>query len=396
MAPVRWKPWVRWAPCFVLALTSVPARSQTRDPQPTEAPATASEPANPPHWQFALGLLASYDSNVDFLTEEGTGDYAGSLRASVGRNWRGPRRQVGLTAAATAVAYRELRDADHLDGSLGLNWSQQLGRKVAFTLSGFGAYQNTASALNLTEIGLQLPRSQSRSYGGNAGLDFKLGQHTSLRLAGRYDRVTFDEKGLVDSEAAGADASLAHQVGRRDEVSLSYGFLRTKDPGRSPLENHFGTFGWSRTLSRHLSLRLAGGAGYNPGFAGLGQQWYLHGSVGLQGHWRRAVLALEGRQSVTPAFGLGGNQLSDTAFLSATLPLGRKTELSIGGNHTWGRERTGGSTAYMSDEARISLNVRLLRYAGVSLGYSYRRNDLATAPAVGEHQAFFGVTYTRP
>jgi hypothetical protein len=72
-------------------------------------------------------------------------------------------------------------------------------------------------------------------------------------------------------------------------------------------------------------------------------------------------------------------------------------QLSIAGNHNWGRFRSGAQPGYVSDEASLLLGVRLFRYSGLGMGYGYRRNDPDDpSPAIEGHRGFFGVTYSRP
>lgn len=395
----------------LLALSSTTSVTpQTPDPRaPPRAPQTPREPQGPddpndlrpaapsaPRWQFSLGLLGGYESNIDFR-EPALSDFGGTLRTSLGRNWRGPRGRFSLVLSGSGVAYREQSEANRADGAVNLAWNQQLSPRVGFSLAGYGARDTTTSQRFLTDIGQVLPRSQSWNFGGSTGFDFKLGQRASLRMNGRYGRVSFDDPTLVSSQSGAGDLSLAQRLGVNDELSLYYGFLRSKDEAQEPLDSHYGGLGWTRRLSRQLSLSLSGGAGYNPRVMDAIQQaWYFYGSAGLQGQWRRATLLAQIRQSVTPAYGLGGNQISDIASLSATIPLGRRTDVSIGGSHLWGRARSGDQSAYTSDDGNLTLGVRLFRHAGLSLGYGYRRNQPDEQAAVESHRGFLGFTYTRP
>lgn len=366
------------------------------EPQDPNDPAAATAPPLPPRWQVSLALLGGYDTNVDFVPE-GEGDYGGSLRASLGRIWRGPRRQVTLSLSGSGFVYREQRDADRLDGGVNLDWAERFSSSVGFRLTGYGAYASTTDERIITDIGVLLPRSQSKSFGGGTGLDFRLTARTSLRLGGRYDRLRFDDPSLVGSQSATGEAALARRLGARDEIAFSYGFLRNKDDDRDPLDTHFGALGWTRTLSRHVTLSLQGGAGYNPtAVGGIQQQWYFHGYGSITGTWRRTTLLAQVRQAVTPAYGLGGSQISDTATLSATVPFGSRVKLTIAGTHTWGRSRSGTENAYMSDDANASFSVRLSRYAGLGMGYGYRRQEPDESPTVQHHRGFFGFTYARP
>jgi hypothetical protein len=341
--------------------------------------------------------MGGYDSNVDFETPNGPGDYWGSLRASVGRNWRNPHGQVSLLAGGYAVGYQDFRDSSHADGSLALNINEALSPKVGFTLGAFGAYESTANSVTLASLGLQLPLTQSYNYGGTTGFDFKLGQRTSMHLSGGYNAVDFEDPRLVDSQSFTGGATLSRRLSPHDEFGINYGFLRTKDSDAVPLDTHSATLGWNRILSRHMSLALTGGVGYNPAFETRAQQFYFQGSFGLRGQWRHSSLNFQVGQSVSPAYGLGGNQLSDSVSLSAVVPFGKSVHFTIGGNHTWVRDRSTNGTNYNSDDVDTSLDFKLSRHAGLALAYGFRSNDPeGPAAAVRGHHASFGVTYNTP
>jgi hypothetical protein len=349
-----------------------------------------------PHWQISLGLLGGYDSNVDFSAANRS-DYGATLRASATRNIQGPRSHFSLSIGGAGYKYFEETTADHVDGSLSLVWTQELSRRNSFHLSGYGAYQNTSTQAALPEGGTPLPRSPSQSYEGSTGFNFKVGRYGWLRLDGRYFRVTYENTRLVDSQSWGGVFAVGRHIGPHDDLSLSFAYLRTEDEKQPGLDAYYGALDWTRILSRHLMLTAAGGAGYNPPVAdGISRTWYPYASLGLRGTWRRTTLFAEARQSVTSAYGLGGNQIAVVGSLTATFPIGKSVSVVAGGSVTWGRERSAAAPPYVGEQGNLSLNWRLFRYAGLGLGYTYRRTDPEGGPALQANRVSFGFTYTRP
>ncbi len=190
--------------------------------------------------------------------------------------------------------------------------------------------------------------------------------------------------------------TLSREMGRLDDLAFSYVFMQNEDEGEVPLQHHTVSLGWRRTLTPNLSLTVSGGVIYNPLTEGsLSQEYYPQGSLRLNGVWRRATLVAEARQSVTPAYGLGGDQLADIGTLSAVIPFGRKVQLAITGNVTWGRD-VGLEEPYFSQDATVAINWRLFRHLGLGVGYTYRRSDQENEPVVSGHKTYCGLTYVRP
>ncbi len=347
-------------------------------------------------WRFSVAVLGGYETNINFGDPEVDG-FGSAIRGTLGRLWRSPRDVFDFSLTGTGVRYFEERAASRGDGSAILSWGHQLSPTVGFSLGGYGTGGSTTSQAFVNALGQVLPRARAWYYGGSSGLDFKLGRRGSLRLNGTYSRVTFDEPTLVGSQYITGLASLTRQLGAKDDISLSYGYYRLEDQNRRPLDNHSGTLGWGRTLSRHFSMNLSAGAGYNPRVAGaIEEAWYFQGSAGLRGQWRRATLSLQGGQSVTPAYGVGGNQISDSASLTAILPFGRRVQLSMSVGHIWARSRSANLTPYRDGSATAALGIGLSRHAGLELGYNYRRSDSDERAAIDAQRAYFGFTYSLP
>jgi len=388
---------------LVLFLSSAQVAAQSPVPESTRQDDSSGPDSVPaaqtlPPWQFSLGLFGEYDSNVDFQGPTSQEEYGGSVHAGLIRNYQGRRSHFNLSLNAAGYGYASETDADHLDAGVGFGWSRQLSPHATFNLGGAASYQNTGTMGVLATAQTQLPRSSSENYSGNTGLDFRIGQHGSLSLGGRYSRAEFEDPTLVDSESFSGDFGLSRELGRHDALQLTYAYLRTKDhTAPAPLDSHGGALVWTHGLSKYATLTLTGGAGYKtPNLGGMTRAWYPLAAIGVRALWRRTTLYFELRQSVTGAYGLGGNQISDVGTLMASLPLGRRVDLALGGNVTWGRERSGSAPGYLSEYGTAALNWRVFRHAGLGLGYGYRRNDPDNGPAVDSHSGHFGLVYSTP
>jgi hypothetical protein len=381
-----------------------PAPSGPESPPPPEDPALPVPtrvgpeykiPPQAPRWVVTMGILGDYDSNVAFDTASAS-DYGGSFRAKVVRRFQTRRDRFNVSLGGSAYAYSENQEQDNLNGNAEVGWTRELSARNTFNMSGYGTYENTATQEILTDVGIQLPRTQSQGYGGAAGFVFKVGHYGSLRLGGRYSRLAFEDPTLVDNQTVDANMTLLREVGRLDDMSLSYTFLRNEDDGEAPLQHHSAEIGWRRTLTPNLSLTVSAGITYSPLSEGsLTREWHPQGGLRLNGVWRRTTMLAEVRQTVTPAYGLGGDQLADIGTLSAVIPFGRKVLLSITGNVTWARE-LGLDESYFSQEATVSVNWKLFKYVGLGAGYTYRRSDPEFETTVSGHKTYCGFTYVRP
>lgn len=399
-ASVRWKGGaLSWLLILLAGTTGGAQTPRPESPRPLEeAPLEAQAVGPTSTWQVLLGLYGTYDTNVDFLSPDGASAAGLSGRASVAHTRRSPRGQFSFTLRGGGVRYWELTEANRFDGSAGFGASYQLSPRATLSFNAGGSYMNTDLSQILIAAGIQLPRSQTLDYGGGFGLDLRPGEQTTLGLSARYDRVDFDAPELFDTEAGNAIFSLSQRLSARSTLSLTYGFLRTKDL-TGGFDSHQAALGWSRTLGKRLTLSLASGAGYaiEPQTEGSpAERWYYYGTAGLSGQIKRSTLSLQLRRSANPAYGLGGNRLSYGAALSAGIPFGRRAHLSLGGVHTWSEDPVGLdlSSKFVSDDANASFSLTFLRRLGLFLGYVSRRYEPEGGAAVVSHGGSLGLTWT--
>lgn len=373
-----------------------PAPQRPTDAPPGEIPAGGGPTRT---WQVFLGLYGGYATNVDFVTPEDPGDTGLVGRASLAHTRRSERGEVNFSLQGGGVHYRELTDANHLDGAAGLGFRYRLSSRASLGLDASASYLNSDVSQTLIGAGLQLPRTQTLGYGGGLRLDVSPGERTSLGLSVRYDDLDFDAPELLDTESAHAGLVLSRRMSARSSLSLSYGFLRTNDLSQG-FDSHEAALGWSRILAPRLTLSLAGGPGYarDPLAGDQGERWYYYGTAGLTGQIRRSTVNLQLRRSSNPAYGLGGNRLSYGASFSAGIPFGRRARLALTGVHTWSEDPIGQASDYVTDDGTAAFTLTFLRRLGLSLGYGYRRNDPEDKPVVTSHRGAVGLTwsYSRP
>ncbi len=381
---------------LVLCLSDPTAAQQPTSPP--EEPLAGETPLVAPTagWDFGATLGASWDGNVAFLTPDSKGDVQSFLGMGLGYNRRSPRGQIRFSLNGSGTFYATLTDFNRADGAAAITGSYRLSRRVTLGLGGDFAYSHTDTLPALIQGGLQFPLTRSQSFGGSAGLTWQLAERTSLSLSLRYGQIDFPDEGFVDTRSANAGLSLSRRLGKRDSLSLNYGFQRT---GQSPdfSDSHFAAAGWGHTLPAGLSLSLSGGTSFYVGSGSPSEgQWFFYGSAGLAGRVRRATLSFQFSHSVTPAYGLGGDTLSDIFGLAVSLPLGRSWNLRAAGTHASARNPQGLASLYTTDDFSLDLARKLFRRLDLVVGGRWRRRDAPQALRAPRWTLALAYSRTRP
>jgi hypothetical protein len=375
---------------------AVVAAGQTPPSDEPAAPAEVSDTPPRQSWQGYASALGVVDSNVSFQSPDSPGDYGTSLQTRLSRLFRGRRGQFNLDLEGDALLYKELTEFNHVDAALRFAGSQRSSLKLIWSYGGNAAYQTTDTLPILIDQGLQFARAHALSLGASTGIDYRIARHTSLRMGGQYERVTFDTATLVNTSAADGRLALARRLGPRDEMSLSYGYRYAAGENRSD-RIHELTLRWNRAVTPKFAFDIGGGEGYAPVSVGQPQRrWFFVGAAGVQGRVRRTLLSVRISREAIPAYGLGDLQLSDILSLAVSVPFGRR--LTIVGSATGARSRYLGSGKRRdtSAYANLSLAFRLLRRTSLALGYRYRYNDPVVGAPVDSHRASFGFAYAMP
>jgi hypothetical protein len=350
-------------------------------------------------WVFSLGLSGGYESNVDFFaSEDVSGDYLGSASASIGHSRRSARGQFNFSVYGGGFRYRNTSDRDRVDLSGYLGGSYQASPRVTFSYSGYGSYVPADRSRVLIISGVQLPPDQTIGYGGTLGMEAHTGEKTTFSMRGGYDRVNFESEEFVDTASAHAGFRFGRKLSPRSDLYLFYDFLRTED-AQADSDNHQAALGWSHLVGRALTFSVASGAGFSrqprtPDSSG--ERWYYYGTAGIDGRIGRSTIALQGRRSANPAYGIGGNVLSWGAALSLGIPIEKWGNLALSGVNTWSEDPATKTSAYVSQDAGASFSVRVVRHLALVLSYGYRRIDPETTAASQSHWAAVSINYTRP
>jgi putative beta-barrel porin BBP2 len=379
----------------------VESAATAKDPQPV-SPTARDLPARPrPRpWDYAFGVGAGWDSNIDFVVPDGPRGAAVTPRAALARAFWGPRGQARVTAAGRWTGYPQHTNLDRYYTDLGLDGSYRSSPTTDWRIKGSYGFGYSDSSRMLVEQGVVLPLVKTRSVAGALGLSQKIGRRTSLRIDGRYYRTEFDSPGLIDGESVRGTVGLERHVSNRSTVAIQYSLedVLSDQAGRAYL-THFGSLQWTRLLSPRSALLLEGGASYTPDAAraGLERQEAFFGGASFSRQVKSSSFTLFVRREVTPAFGIGVSRLDLRAGLGAAVPLGRAWELRMSATHTQPDTPEGAAFVYPSTDAYVALGRRLGRHVELSAEARYRRRGAATAvPMIEAFQAGFFLTLLSP
>ena len=293
----------------------------------------------------------------------------------------------------TGAYYPNQTDLSRADGFSVLTLSRQLSPKVTFNLGGNYTYSHTDSLPVLIQGGLAYPLNRTQSFGGNAGLRWQFTPRTNLNLNFNYNEVDFITGTLVDTRWGSGGLSLGHRVGKGTTLSFNYNYQRTEQAS-GLFDSQYATVGWSQNLSRPLVLNISVGPNYYVPNDNTGQaQWFFYGSVGLVGTWRQARLNVLYTRSVTPAYGLGADTLSDIFSLSATVPFGRRVNLSVGGNHALAHDPQGLEYLYTTNDFSLDIKWQLARRLDLVFGSRVRRRVVTGSPDVWAPRGAIALAY---
>jgi hypothetical protein len=361
----------------------------------------APAPARPRPWEYALGAGVGWDSNIDFLVPNGPSGVAMAPRGGLARVFWGPHGQLRAAAGGRWTGYPEQKALSRYYADLGLDGSYRSSPSTNWSADvsyGFGS--SDASPMLLAQ-GVLLPLVKTRSLTGALGLLQRVGPRTSLRIEGRFYRTEFDSPGFINGESVRGTVGLERQLGNRSTAAIQYSFEDVlSDQARRPYLTHFGSFQWTRVVSRRSALLLEGGASYTPeaARAGLERKESFFGGASFSRQVKRSGLTLFVRREVTPAFGTGVSRLSLRGGLSATIPLGRAWELRVIASRVQPETPRVAERAYASsDDAFVALSRRLGRRLELSGEARYRRRGAQdTIPMIDSLQAGLFLTLLSP
>jgi hypothetical protein len=357
--------------------------------------------ARPRPWEFVLGTGIGWDSNVDFLVPNGPRSAAVTPWGGLARVFSGPHGQLRAAAGGRWTGYPEQKALGRYYAEFGLDGSYRSSPSTNWSTNasyGFGA---SDSSRLLLEQGLSLPLVKTRDLTGSLGLSQRVGTWTSLRIEGRLYRTEFDAPGFIDGESVRGTLGLERQLDNRNTAAIRYSLEDVlSGQARRPYVTHFGSFQWTRVISRRSALLLEGGGSYTPDAAraGLEGKESFFGGASFSRQVKRSGLMLFVRREVTPAFGTGTSRLALRAGLSATIPMGRVWEFRMIASHVQPETPRAAEHGYASsDDAFVTLLRRLGRGLELSGEARYRRRDAMDAiPMVEAFQAGLFLTMLTP
>jgi hypothetical protein len=369
--------------------------------EPADALVAALEtPTKPQPWEYAFGLGAGWDSNIDFVATKGPRGGSLSPRAGLARVFTSRHGQLRATAAARWTEYPDQKDLRGYYGDASLEGYYGSRRTGVWGTATYGLGDSAWSQL-LIEQGVAVPRVKMRSLTASGGVFRTVGRRSTLRMEGRFYRTEFDSDLLVDGETVRAGVGLERQLGSATSATLGYSFerMRADRPGGDYL-THYGSLQWTHALSRRSGVLLEAGASYTPNAARaeLEHDQSFFGGASFSRAVRRSSLTAFVRREVAPALGIGISRLTLRTGVRASVPVGRAWSMRVDASHVQpdrraAADREDGS----SDDVFFVLSRRLGRRIGLSSETRYRRGGATSRmPEVTGFQAGLFLTVIGP
>lgn len=368
---------------------------------PPELPSTLveTESFETQRWEYAVGLAAGYDSNVDFVPEP-SGDAVGTPLVSLVRVFPSPKGQLRIQGSGRAFMYADQGTKSHVDGDVGFQGTRSLSPTSNLAAGISAGVAHTSNYTILDEQGILLPLTRTRILQGFADWDLRLGTRSTVRVGGLTYYTDFEAPELVDSNSLRASLTLDRRLGERNTLFAYYAFDYSRLA--SPYSTHYGSLQWSLVLPTRSALLLEGGISHTARAAasGLNSSRNFYGGAAFVRQVGRSRIVLFARREVLPAFGLGRLRLADRLGMRATSPIGRAWQLDLAARHVRCSDScvsSEGNDNELSDEATVALGRSVgTRYVVAGQVRYRRRGPSGTIPAIEGLQAALVLTFSNP
>jgi hypothetical protein len=326
---------------------------------------------------------------------DGPSSLAISPRGEFTRVFWSPRGQLRAGLEGSWTGYADEKDLSRFNGGARLEGTYRSSPSTSWRGNASYMLGHTDSSRVLSSQGVLLPLAKALTLDAEAGLVQGVGRRMSIRVDGRILRTDFvDAPELIDGQSLRGSLGLEYRPGPRTTTALVYSIedvlTDTSGVGRSYM-SHFGSIQWTRILTPRTGLLLEAGASYTPDglLVGLDQTESFFGGITLTRQVKRAALLAFVRREITPAFGLGVSRLETRFGLSAGIPMGRRWELSVSGQHARPDSAPEGVPPYEpTDDVRAALACRVSDRFEVSAESRYRRRGArGDGAAIGAIQA---------
>lgn len=348
-------------------------------PLAAQGPAVAPAQSSPAGWVFtpALGVAQSWDNNVLLSTDGSgsTGDFLTAVSPRAALAFRGRHTNFGLDYRGSYQLYQELSELNAYDQRLNTSFRQLLTPTLAFVSKNSLSKSPTTDEVDIP--GVLFRRQGVLMDDFRAGIEARLGKHTSLSSAYTFQWLDFDDSEVPSpvatlergGHAHGAVAELDHVLGPRLTVGAEYEMRHaTVDQTREfDVQNALGTMEW-RIDDR---LTLSGAAGY----AWLATNRLNDESesapafrVGLSRSGARLAWNINYRRSFLPSFGFGGTFQNQEFEAGVFGPVTRRLDWSASASVREADPLTTSELGLRSIWARSSLSYLASRWLRVE-GY---------------------------
>jgi hypothetical protein len=282
----------------------------------------AGAPTRPPGWSAtpSIGVSQLWDDNPTLAVEGDfrPGDFVTSVRPTLLLGYRGRRTTLRTDYAGSFDYYRDLSEQNTLDHRAGLDFTQQLTRRVQLFLRDNAMISPTTADAADTGATV-LRRQETRMNAFRGGVEAMLAQHTTLNLTYATQWIDFardvdadvelrpDANLLQGGHSHGGTGELRHRLSQRLAIGADYEIQRAIIGGGTETFDVQSALGVAQLA---LSPSVSASFGYGHAWLTAGRNGFSDNgpafNAGLDWQGRRAGATLRYGRAFLPSFGFGG------------------------------------------------------------------------------------------
>jgi hypothetical protein len=210
----------------------------------------------------SVSASAEFTDNLAFASRDTQSDTFMTLTPALAAESKTERVSVRAESSASVVRYAHHEENNATRQSHSLRTQVAPTERFQWSLGGSFREQSTLET-ELGTSGLLVESSQRRSYGPDAGANYRLGERSQLGVAYSYVRTTFDSDRFVDNRSHHADATLQRTLDDRGTTVSLHPRFSLSESEASSARIYGLSLGWASKISETFELSASAGGSYS-------------------------------------------------------------------------------------------------------------------------------------
>jgi hypothetical protein len=219
----------------------------------------AAPPAEP--WSLSLGVGETYDTNLTFSSETGSGtrgEFGSHLSAGGSRTWTGPRGSVSLNGNAADFFYRHTSALDAFTFGFGAGGAYAVTRRLTWSVNDTLSSAYAQDTTLLTNAGLLFPRVIVHTNSASNAFSYDLSPKSQIVWGLSTQAVGFAASKFAGAKNIGSNLNFVRRLGSSESIGIGYDFQISNSSGAAgTVQAVQGT--WRRSVGQRATLAVSGG-----------------------------------------------------------------------------------------------------------------------------------------